>query len=366
MGTDNIHKHAKALSLKGASKGGKARANSLTAEARREIAQHAAETRWGETVPKATHSGFLEIAERKFSCAVLENGTRLLTQRDFLTAIGRSSKPAGKKSTAKSLQAEDPPPFFVAENLRPYISNELLAMSNPIAFRNVRGSRALGYDAKLLPQVCDAYLRARDAHQSLLLLENKRLLTEDQERIAAVCDVLIRGLAQVGIVALIDEATGYQAEREKDELSRILAAYINEELRPWIKKFPDEFFKQIYRLYQWQYIPGNTHSPRYIGKLINKWIYEELPPGILPALQEKNPVTEKGYRKYKNFQFLTEPTGEPHLDRQIMVVTTLMRISGTKEEFERNFNKAFGKPYQDELPLDEKNDDGNSHPRLVS
>src|SRR5258708_33989316 len=102
MSTDDIRKHAKALSAKGASKGGKARANSLTAEARREIAQRAAETRWGETVPKATHSGFLEIAGRKFSCDVLEHATHLLTQRVFLTASGLSSKPSGKTITANA------------------------------------------------------------------------------------------------------------------------------------------------------------------------------------------------------------------------------------------------------------------------
>ncbi|MGB8411444.1 MAG: hypothetical protein WCE23_01335 [Candidatus Binatus sp.] len=41
--------HAQALSALGASKGGKARAESLTAKQRKMIAKHAAKTRWGKT-----------------------------------------------------------------------------------------------------------------------------------------------------------------------------------------------------------------------------------------------------------------------------------------------------------------------------
>lgn len=290
----------------------------------------------------------------------MEDGTRLLTQRDFLLAIGRSAKPAGKNSTAKSLQAEEPPPFLVAENLRPFVPDEVWAMSLPINFRTTKGGRARGYDAKLLPKICDIYLNARDTHQ-IAEQDGKRILTDDQKRVADACYLLMRGLAQVGIIALVDEATGYQKDREADALSKILAEYINEELRPWIKEeFKPVFFQHIYRLHGWEYKPGSVHRPQYIGKLINKWVYDQLPKvkmsdsddqtqttssgtytGVLEKLQEINPITEKGYRKHKHHQYLTEDIGLEHLRRQLDIVTTLMRISDTKEEFEKVFAKAF-------------------------
>jgi hypothetical protein len=37
---------------------------------------------------------------------------------------------------------------------------------------------------------------------------------------------LLRGFARVGIIALVDEATGFQRDRTKDALSKILEAYI--------------------------------------------------------------------------------------------------------------------------------------------
>src|SRR5262249_24889936 len=147
---------------------------------------------------------------------------------------------------------------------------------------------------------------------------------------------------------------GYQKYRERDELNRILEKYIVEELRPWIKTFPEEFFKQVYRIHDWEYNSATSQRTPRVGKLINEWIYKQLPPGVLTKVQELNPVTEKGRRKHKHHQFLTADTGVEHLDKQIDTVTMLMRISESKEEFERLFARAFNlpqKPTQERLAL---------------
>jgi hypothetical protein len=322
-----------------AAKGGKARAASLTPEVRREIARQAASSRWGQELPQAVRDGDLVIAGRLFACAVLQTGKRVLTQNTFLTAIGRSSRP---KAGTGIKTVDGLPSFLAAENLKDFITDELRQSTTPIAFMTLEGRRAIGYDAMLLPMVCEVYLKARD--------ENR--LLKSQEHIARVCEVLTRGLARVGIIALVDEATGYQEQRTKDELSKILAAYIAPELRPYMPLFTPEFFKQIYRLHGWPYkIDGSTQTPRYVGKFINKYIYEPLPPGVLPELKRKNPVTERGYRRYKHVQFLTAETGVPALDKQVSNVTMLMRISDSKEDFEDNFNKAYAIYYQNRLPL---------------
>ena len=324
------------------SMGGKARAEKLSKEARISIAQAAADARWGGSLPQATHSGELVIGGRKIACAVLRNGKRVLTQETFLTAIGRAAK--AKAGTGSLKLVDGLPPFLVAENLKPFISDELMESTTPIVFRTVKGGRAFGYDAMLLPMVCEVYVNARD--------ENK--LLKGQEHIAAACYILMKGLARVGIIALVDEATGYQEQRAKDELARILEAYVQEEYRPWMRTFPEEFFRQIYRIHDWSYKPGNAKRTPFIGHLINKYVYGELPPGVLDELRRLNPVTDHGYRRRKHFQYLTADTGNEHLDRQIMTVITLMRISDTKEELERHFAKAFGKALpavQERLPL---------------
>jgi P63C domain len=347
--------HARALSAKGASKGGNARAEQLTPDERQTIARNAAQARWGETIPRASYNGHIDIAERVIDCAVLENGTRLLTQQTFLKAIGRSRSAKGGTGSSRLSIEKGMPPFLIAENLQPFITNELRSLTNPITFKTARNGKAFGYEATLLPRVCEVYLKARDA-STIAEMEGRRLLTDDQKRIASVCDLLMRGLAQVGIIALVDAATGYEKQREKDELNKILSAYINEELRPWVKGgvFPESFFEQIYRVYGWTYTPGNISRPQVIGNLINKWIYEQLPDGILEDLQKKNPVNEAGNRNHRHHQHLTESVGLRHLEGQIAVVTSLLRVSDTKEDFERLFAKNFNKPYQNQLPLEAK------------
>jgi len=164
-------------------------------------------------------------------------------------------------------------------------------------------------------------------------------------------------IKKLGIIALVDEATGYQYERDRDELNKILEAYIAKELLPWTRRFPDEFYKQLFRLHGWQYSPLTVKRPKYIGKLTNVLVYEKLPPGVLPELKKKNPITPKGYRKHRHHQFLTEDIGNPHLERHIASVTTLMRASSNWSKFKSLFARAFPSgPQQLELPLVEKED----------
>lgn len=63
----------------------------------------------------------------------------------------------------------------------------------------------------------------------------------------------MRVFARVGITALVDEATGYQYDREKNELQKILKAYIAEDLLPWQKRFPDIYYKELFRLNGWDF-----------------------------------------------------------------------------------------------------------------
>jgi len=329
-------KHAKALSELGAAKGGKARAESLTPEQRSEIARYAAQKRWGDKsgIPRATHGGALSIGDAIIPCYVLQSKQRILSTRGVMKGLQRRWR--GRKYAGTEL-----PVFLEAGNLKPFITEELRPVLSPMIFVTDKGLKSEGYRAEALPEVCEIYLKARD----------RQILTKPQEAIAKRCEILMRALSKVGIIALIDEAAGYQDERPREELAKILEAYIVEELRPWLKTFPDEFFKQIYRLHGWPYRVGNTKRSSYVGKLINKYIYEQLPPPVLPELRKLNPVNDRGYRRHKHFQYLTSDTGNVHLDRQITAVTTILKVSDDRKDFEENFKKAFGKPYQPNLPL---------------
>lgn len=343
---EQVTEAAQALSELGAAKGGRARAAVLSPEDRREIARIAAEKRWGtkpSSLPRETHEGTLKIGDREIPCSVLENGTRVFSITGLSSAMGSKMKGGGRTADG-SFQL---PPFLASASLRPFISNDLLVpLMSPILYKPKHGGRAaVGYEATLLPQICEVILDAAKAG----------VLRRRSSKIVQAAEILIRGFARVGIIALIDEATGYQADRARDELNKILQAYIAKELLPWTKRFPDEFFRQIYRLRKWDYREGSHKRPRIIGQLVKKLVYEPLPPGVLHELERKNPPDEKGYRRHRHHQFLTPETGHPHLDRQIVEVTTLMRVSDDEHAFRRLFDKAFPKKNQ-QLPIEWKED----------
>jgi P63C domain len=334
---------AKELSKQGASAGGRARAERLTPEKRRAIAEKAAAARWGvEAVPAL--DGAILVGDSELKCAVTEDGTRLINQQTFLVALGRAPKAKG----GTGVRAAAVPAFLSAANLQPYVSQELREMSDPILYAPSGGGRAYGYRAEIIPEVCEVYLEARE----------DGVLQKRQLPAARAAEILVRGLARVGIIALVDEATGYQDVRARDELQRILEAYVQAEFRPWIKTFPDEFFREIYRLQGWEYKPGTSKRTPYVGKLVNKYVYDQLPPGVHEELKRLNPRNERGYRPRKFHQFLTADTGSPQLDKQIATVTTLMRISQSKEEFEILFERAFP-PLEPRLPLRVPIEDGS-------
>jgi hypothetical protein len=291
-----------------------------------------------DKVLRATHTGELKIGNIVIPCAVLEDGTRVLWQQGFLRAIGRTGRAMSRAMTGESFQV---PIFLRADNLRPFISKELIEASSPIVFRPLissRGGLSFGFKAEILPQVCNVFLDAKD----------ERKLRPNQEHIYERCKILIRGFAVVGITALVDEATGYQVNRPKDDLRRILELYISKELLPWTRRFPEEFYKEMFRLRGWdfdavEYKRKGPQGPRFAGKLTRGLVYQRLPPGVCEELERINPYGKKG-RKYHQHRFLTDDIGHVHLEKHVAVVTALMRVSPNWRTFERLFNRNFPKP----------------------
>ena len=310
--------------------GGLARAEKLSPEDRSAIARAAAEARWEKEAehdpnrpvyPKASHVGVLKIGKNvEIECAVLEDGTRILSRAGFVRAIGRTGKVKG----GADYEPESKLPVFLgAENLQPYISNDLSSNSNPVYFKQIKGGVSMGYRAELLPAVCNVFLDAKDAGA----------LRDNQKHIAKQCEILVRGLAVVGITAMVDEATGYQEVRDRLALQQILEKYISGALLEWTKTFPLEFYKEIFRLKAWEWKAGKM-SPL-VGRYTNDLVYQRLVPGVLEQLQAKNPVTEKGYRLHKHHQWLTRDIGHPALTHHIYRLLGMMEGSNSWEEFKR-------------------------------
>jgi hypothetical protein len=279
-----------------------------------------------EHLLKATHAGVLKIGDSEIAAFVLENGERVLSTRGVMKSLGRTWR--GRKYPGTEL-----PVFMEAANLKPFISREVEAVLKPIRFLLSRTAKGEGYKAEALPAVCDVYLQARDA----------KVLRGKQELIAKKCEMLVRSLSKVGIIALVDEVTGYQAIRDREALQAILDRYLRQEFAAWAKRFPDEFYKQMFRLRGWQWRGMRVNRPSVVGKYTNDLVYQRLAPGILEELQKRNPKDEKGHREGKHHQLLTDDMGVPALQNHLFATTKFMEASATWDQFYRSMQRAFPK-----------------------
>lgn len=287
-----------------------------------------------EKVIKATHPGELKIGDIKIPVAVLEDGTRVITQRGVFVALGMHKNPS--KGQASIV---DRPGFLAANNLTPFISEELTRSWTPIPIKLPKGSGgykgniAFGYRAEILPMVCNVYTDAKEAG----------VLTRNQLHIAEAAKILHRGFAVVGIVALIDEATNYQEVRDRLALQAILDRFLLRELAAWAKRFPDEFYEEMFRLKGWQWRGMKVNRPSIVGHYTNDLVYERLAPNILEELQKRNPKDEKGNRAHKHHQWLTEDVGHPALAQHLYALIGFMRASTSWDQFHRMVQRAFPK-----------------------
>lgn len=249
--------------------------------------------------------GDLQLGDFTIPCYVLADGRRVLSGRGMQSALKMvdDNKSAPGQRILRYLNQKSLNPFIFKDKAPDHF--------NPIICHD--GDKKInGYEASVMIDICDGILEARKHIE----------LSPRQSIIADQCEILVRSFAKVGLIALIDEATGYQHEREKDELQKILSAYIAEELLPWQKRFPDSFYQELFRLNGWDYtVKGIKKRPGIIGKWTNKLIYEQLPPGVLEELKR---VTPKSARLH---QSLTSDIGQPELSTQITRIVTVFRIS---------------------------------------
>lgn len=313
-------------------KGGAARAKALPPERRQEIGRKAAVTRWANAkdIPKADYSGEVRIGELVFPCSVLSDGTRILTQSDFMAGMGMYYSGWVSQNRPEEDAAADVPQFLSFKSLKPFVEKHLGDLQSiTVSYRTERGNVARGIKAEIIPKICDVWLDAEDAGK----------LGSRQKQIAQKAKLIMRALAHTAIVALVDEATGYQRVRASDALQKILQNFIAKELQPWVPTFPEEFYEHLFRLRGLQYPKDTIKRPQYFGHLTNDIVYRRLAPAVLEELKRTTPKTPSGRLKHHLHRKLTPDIGHPKLRERLSSVTTIMKLSNDYDDFTKKLDR---------------------------
>lgn len=319
------------------SNGGIARAEKLSPENRKEIAKKAAEARWGgnlEAPPLNIRKAIwgepekmLKIGDVYVECYVLDDKTRVLSGRGMQQAIGLG----GEAKTHGGKLRE----FLTLATIKPFVDTDLsTAVNDPVRFvRPGRGGvPAMAFEATLLIDLCHTILKAKDSPG----------FRKAWIPLALQAQLITLSFAKAGIISAIDEVTGYQEVREKDEIQKIVDKYLTDYAKKWAKIFPDQFWEKLLRVKGYESYIGLPRRS-FVGHWVNDVVYNRLAPGIRQRLMELNPRTGKGYRKHKNHQFLTDDHGVPELREHLSKAMALMDAACSPEEFDRLLARALPK-----------------------
>jgi hypothetical protein len=346
MENNKLNKHAKALSKMGAAKGGKARASVLTSEQRKEIAQKAVRTRWARAkgipleeieqvpnqpvqslVPSETMQanvtkkpiswfpGQLTFGDDiTISCHLLSDGKRVFAQREVVGALTGNKKGGLDR-------------YLTANNLSNYLNSEDITKKTVQFLIPGTNAEAMGFEATLLIEICDAYMRARE----------DKVLKGNQLPIAKRAEIIMRSCAKVGVIALIDEATGFQKVRAENALRLKLQAFIADEMQEWVRMFPEQFWLQLARLENVHYSPRSR--PLRWGKYVMAFVYDAVDEEVGRKLREKNP---NPHFKNNLHQWLKE-YGREQVSAQLNQVLGIMKTCQDMSEFRQKFDYVFKK-----------------------
>jgi hypothetical protein len=303
--------------------GGDARARVLSAEKRSKIAKRAATARWGA---RATHKGNFKVDFGiDVDCYVLddEQKTAVISQRGMGAALGFSE--GGSRL----------PAFVKGAKIAPYVGRELAQkLDNPIIFQSQTVGAGTpfvtthGYDVTILIDLCKTIVKA----------EAEAKLVKQQEHIVKQAHVILGASAKSGIKHLVYSLAGYEPTRE--EVIRAFKFYVQEEAREYEKEFPDQLYREWYRLYQ---LPKpERNKPWKFAHLTIRQVYEPLARSSGRILElMKGQKTNSSERHAKLHQFLSA-VGVKALRTHLGQLLGIAQVSLDREQYEKNVKKVFG------------------------
>lgn len=284
---------------------------------------------------KIKYRGELHLGEFAIPCYVLEDGRRALSKSEMQRALGVIENEPSQRSSKRLDE------ILTSKQVSRFISDDFMSSKLSTIDGIREGTPIKLYDALVLPEICEIMLKVRD-----YALSNGLELGIRQRAVIGRADILVRSFAKVGLIALIDEATGYDKvkNRAKDNLQKWLNTFLAEEASRWVKTFPDSFFELIYKMYGWTWT-NSPKKPGVVGNIINDWVYLRLGPKVLEELDRLNPKNANGHRAHKHHQNLSETIGKPALQRHLEALKALGAASGyDRARFLDMLNRAYPRP----------------------
>lgn len=268
----------------------------------------------GDSTPQAKFAGKLQLGEAAFSVYVLDTGERVIVEREVVRAlIGHAKGNLGR--------------HIKTERLQHFITPEAIGKRS-IQFKMAgTGDRGMGYEATVLLDICDAYLRAREAGA----------LATNQQDVAKRAETITRACAKAGITALIDEVTGYAPFKRKQEYQLKVQAFIADDLHEWARMFPHEFWFELARIEGVHY--SRRNRPLRWGRYVMAFVYDSVDRDVDRQLREPKPDPHF----LRNHHQWLRDLGRQRVNGRLRRIIAVMKVCEDMKDFEKQFARVLQK-----------------------
>ena len=271
-------------------------------------------------LPRSLCRGDLRLGDAAIECHVLDDERRVISARGAVGALNGSGSEDGAKYGNSAR--------MIARILG---ENSGIELEPRIRFAIPGAPPGFGYPAEILPRLCAAI-----TDRALL-----GRLHHKQARVAAQARRIEKALAGVGIIALVDEVTGYQAKRAPDALAHLFEAYLLPEPGKWQRIVPEALYVELARLYGFTYAEGQQLKPPFFRSWTWQYVYDVLPPDVRGELRRRNPTPhEGGPRHHQHLTGRVREVLSAHLLRLVTVLRQSAHVADFHMRFEREFKGA--------------------------
>jgi len=272
----------------------------------------------------ASHYGVVHFGDLDCEAVVLTTGERGYVRKQVAKLLGIHENNTGHRFRQ------------ILADFSPKSLSEMDKFQSPILLPS--GRRAQFFPAGVITQIASGVIDAALDHT----------LHRARRKLVPNCMKIMRSLATTGEVALIDEATGYQHHRAPDALQELISKLLRQSCASWERRFHPDYYRALYRLFNWRYQGHDQNPPHVIGQITLRWVYGPvLPEDLLGEIRNRKGISQKHH------QWLSDQ-GLAHLESQIHAVTAIARSSMSYPDFKRRCEAAFaGAALQLGLLLDE-------------
>ncbi|MGH8037211.1 MAG: P63C domain-containing protein [Stenotrophomonas sp.] len=268
-------------------------------------------------LPKISHLGVVRFGSIDAEAVVLEDGRRGFLAKQFAKVLGYTEKTRSGRFDR-----------FLADFAPIYMKEKGKAKS-PV-LNPGKGGRAQFIAAEAVMEAVGNVLRAAVAGKT----------HSQQARQVSACVEINLALGMVGLVALIDEATGYQYHRAPDALQDLIGKLIRTQVADWQRRFEPAYYAALAKVTGTRAVSGANGRPPIWGHITRKWVYEVcFPQEVLEEVAQRQEGGEKLH------QWLTAG-GVEAVAKQKERVTLMAASSANYKDFEARCSITFDRPGQ--------------------